>query len=398
MLLLYSGGLDTSVMLKWIQESYGAEIVTLTVDLGQPGEDWEVVDRQGARARRASRRSSSTRARSSREEYVLPAIKRQRPLRRRLPALHRARPAADRQARGRAGARARLRHDRPRLHRQGQRPGAHRGHDRDARPRAEDDRPGARVADGPRGGDRLRPRARDPGRRAGPRSRRTRSTTTSGAARRRGARSRTSTSRRPSDVFQLVTPPETRARRGRDGRRSGSRRGARSRSTASGWASSSCIERAAELGCRNGVGIVDHIEDRVVGLKVRDIYEVPAAAIVLTAHRELEKLVCDGPPEPVQAARSSSTGPTSATPGCGWSRCAATSTPTWTSANEHVTGAVDAEALQGDGDPRARAAPRMPSTTASLASLRRVRGRVQPAGEPRASSSCSRSSRGWPTA
>ena len=39
-------------------------------------------------------------------------------------------------------------------------------------------------------------------------------------------------------------------------------------------------------------GIVDHIEDRIVGLKVRDIYEVPAAAIVLPAHQELERLVC----------------------------------------------------------------------------------------------------------
>jgi argininosuccinate synthase len=51
------------------------------------------------------------------------------------------------------------------------------------------------------------------------------------------------------------------------------------------------IERAAEIGCRHGVGIVDHIEDRIVGLKVRDIYEVPAAAILLKAHRELERLV-----------------------------------------------------------------------------------------------------------
>jgi argininosuccinate synthase len=51
------------------------------------------------------------------------------------------------------------------------------------------------------------------------------------------------------------------------------------------------LERAAEIGCRHGVGIVDHIEDRIVGLKVRDIYEVPAAAIVLTAHEELERLV-----------------------------------------------------------------------------------------------------------
>jgi argininosuccinate synthase len=36
---------------------------------------------------------------------------------------------------------------------------------------------------------------------------------------------------------------------------------------------------------------VDHIEDRIVGLKVRDLYEVPAAEVILTAHRELEKLV-----------------------------------------------------------------------------------------------------------
>ena len=35
-LLLYSGGLDTSVMLRWIQERYGAEIVALTVNLCQP--------------------------------------------------------------------------------------------------------------------------------------------------------------------------------------------------------------------------------------------------------------------------------------------------------------------------------------------------------------------------
>ncbi|MEA2450262.1 MAG: argininosuccinate synthase, partial [Thermoleophilaceae bacterium] len=41
-LLLYSGGLDTSVMLKWIQDEYEAEVVALTVNLGQPGEDFDV--------------------------------------------------------------------------------------------------------------------------------------------------------------------------------------------------------------------------------------------------------------------------------------------------------------------------------------------------------------------
>src|SRR5277367_3127510 len=43
-LLLYSGGLDTSVMLRWIQERYDAEVVTLTVNLGQPGEDYTVIE------------------------------------------------------------------------------------------------------------------------------------------------------------------------------------------------------------------------------------------------------------------------------------------------------------------------------------------------------------------
>lgn len=38
-LLLYSGGLDTSVMLKWIQESYNAQVVALTIDIGQTADD-----------------------------------------------------------------------------------------------------------------------------------------------------------------------------------------------------------------------------------------------------------------------------------------------------------------------------------------------------------------------
>ena len=38
--LAYSGGLDTSVILKWLQENYGCEVVTFTADLGQ-GEELE---------------------------------------------------------------------------------------------------------------------------------------------------------------------------------------------------------------------------------------------------------------------------------------------------------------------------------------------------------------------
>ena len=83
-------------------------------------------------------------------------------LRRRLPAVHRAGKAADRKARGRVCPPGGLRHDRARLHGQGQRPGADRGDDRDAGAGAEGDRAGAQLADGPRGGDRVRARARDP--------------------------------------------------------------------------------------------------------------------------------------------------------------------------------------------------------------------------------------------
>jgi argininosuccinate synthase len=40
-----------------------------------------------------------------------------------------------------------------------------------------------------------------------------------------------------------------------------------------------------------GVGIIDHIEDRVVGIKSREVYEAPAATAIIEAHKDLEKMV-----------------------------------------------------------------------------------------------------------
>jgi argininosuccinate synthase len=40
-----------------------------------------------------------------------------------------------------------------------------------------------------------------------------------------------------------------------------------------------------------GVGVVDHMEDRTVGIKSREIYEAPAAVVLIEAHKDLEKLV-----------------------------------------------------------------------------------------------------------
>ena len=51
------------------------------------------------------------------------------------------------------------------------------------------------------------------------------------------------------------------------------------------------IEALNEIGGRNGVGRIDHIEDRLVGIKSREVYECPAATIILEAHKDLEKLV-----------------------------------------------------------------------------------------------------------
>src|SRR5919202_1736918 len=73
-LLLYSGGLDTSVMLKWIQDEYEAEVVALTVNLGQPDEDFEVVKGKALELGALDCIVVDARVEFA-EHYVLPAIK-----------------------------------------------------------------------------------------------------------------------------------------------------------------------------------------------------------------------------------------------------------------------------------------------------------------------------------
>ena len=51
------------------------------------------------------------------------------------------------------------------------------------------------------------------------------------------------------------------------------------------------VKRLNDLGGKNGVGRIDHIEDRLVGIKSRETYECPAAVILITAHKDLEKMV-----------------------------------------------------------------------------------------------------------
>ena len=51
------------------------------------------------------------------------------------------------------------------------------------------------------------------------------------------------------------------------------------------------IETLNSIAGKHGVGRIDHIEDRTVGIKSREVYEAPAAITLIKAHKDLEKLI-----------------------------------------------------------------------------------------------------------
>ncbi len=288
-LLLYSGGLDTSVMLHWIQQRYEAEVVTLTVDLGQPGEDWDVVvgkaEELGAvETIRADAREAFA------HQYVLPAIKANalygggyplftalaRPLIAGLAVEHARATGCDTIAHGCTGKgndQVRIdgtiatldpelkvlapvrewkvgREEEIAYAREHKIP--IKGANEAAAPYSIDDNLWGRSSEGRLIEDISAPPL--------------------------------------DDVFQLVTRPEE-APDEPQLVRIGFEAGCPVSIDGEALGLVELIERAGEVGARHGIGIVDHLEDRIVGLKVRDIYEVPAAALILPAHRDLEKLV-----------------------------------------------------------------------------------------------------------
>jgi argininosuccinate synthase len=287
-LLLYSGGLDTSVMLKWIQDEYEAEVVALTVNLGQPGEDFEVV-----RGKALQLGAIECYVVDAREEfahdYVLPAIKANalygggyplftalgRPLIAKI-AVEKAREAGcDTVAHGCTGKgndQVRIEGTvvalAPELKIIAPVRGWQMGREEEVAYAREHGIP-------VKGGTESPPYSIDDniwGRSS------------------EGGPIEDIDQPPHDDVFELVTKPqdapdepedvEVEFERGCPVALNGERLGL-----------VELLERAGALGAKHGVGIVDHIEDRIVGLKVRDLYEVPAAEIILTAHKELEKLV-----------------------------------------------------------------------------------------------------------
>jgi argininosuccinate synthase len=290
-LLLYSGGLDTSVMLKWIQDSYSAEVVCLTVNLGQPGEDYEAIRDKALRLGALDCHIIDAREEFARE-YVLPAIKANalygggyplftalgRPLIAKLAVEHARASGCDTIAHGCTGKG----NDQVRI-------------EATVATLAPELRVIAPVRSWQMGREEEIAYAREHGipikASAGAESGPPYSIDDNLWGRSSEGRWIEDLDHPPEeDVFQLVTPPE-RAPDEAETVEIEFERGVPVALNGERLGLVDLFERAAELGARHGVGIVDHIEDRIVGLKVRDIYEVPAAAILLPAHQELEHLV-----------------------------------------------------------------------------------------------------------
>ena len=66
---------------------------------------------------------------------------------------------------------------------------------------------------------------------------------------------------------------------------------------------SEIITELNRLGGENGIGIVDIVENRVVGMKSRGVYETPGGTILMAAHEQLEELILDR--ETMEADRKS---------------------------------------------------------------------------------------------
>ncbi len=288
-LLLYSGGLDTSVMLKWIQDEYQAEVVALCVNLGQPDEDFDVV-----RGKALDLGAVACEVIDAREEfardYVLPAIKANarygggyplftalgRPLIAKLAVQEARKHNCDAVAHGCTGkGNDQVRIDATVLAL---------GPDlkivapvRNWRMGREEEIAYAREHGIPvKGGSEAAPYSIDDniwGRSS------------------EGGVIEDLSEPPPGDVFELVSDPRDAPDESQD-LVVGFERGVPVSLDGERLALVELLDACALAGRRHGVGILDHIEDRIVGLKVRDLYEVPAAEILLTAHQELEKLVC----------------------------------------------------------------------------------------------------------
>jgi argininosuccinate synthase len=291
-LLLYSGGLDTSVMLRWIQERYDAEVVCLTVNLGQPGEDYAVIEEKARRLGALECHVVDAREEFARD-FLVPAIRANalygggyplftalgRPLIAKLAVDYARRAGCDTVAHGCTGKG----NDQVRI-------------EATVATLGPELRVIAPVRSWQMGREEEIAYAREHGipiKGSHPPGSETVPYSIDDNLWGRSSEGRwiEDLAHAPEeDVFQLVTPPE-RAPNEPETVEITFERGVPVALAGERLGLVELLERAAALGARHGVGIIDHIEDRIVGLKVRDIYEAPAAALILPAHQDLERLV-----------------------------------------------------------------------------------------------------------
>ena len=94
----------------------------------------------------------------------------------------------------------------------------------------------------------------------------------------------------PRDVFQWTVDPDETPKMAKE-IVIGFEQGIPSTIDGSRMAGVALIEKLNDLGGKHGVGRIDQIENRLVGIKSREIYEAPAAVILHLAHRALEDMV-----------------------------------------------------------------------------------------------------------
>src|SRR5579883_198220 len=94
----------------------------------------------------------------------------------------------------------------------------------------------------------------------------------------------------PNDAFEWVVPPEEAPDRATYVKL-GFEKGTPVNIDGEELATVELIRRMNIIAGKNGIGIIDHIEDRLVGIKSREVYECPAALTLIAAHKDLEKLV-----------------------------------------------------------------------------------------------------------
>ena len=287
--LAYSGGLDTSVAIGWIADATGAEVIAVAVDVGQGGEDLDTIRQRALDCGAVEAYVADARDEFA-DEYCLPALQANALYMDRYPLVSAlSRPVI-------------VKHLVAAARQHGATTVAHgctgKGNDQvrfevgisSLAPDLKLHRPGPRPGADPRQGDRLRREAR------------------------------------PADRDHQEEPvlhrPERLGPRGRDrlprGHLERPDRGplllhrgpGRASATPTRWSSPSrpacpvaidgetvtvlqAIQKLNQRAGAQGVGRLDMVEDRLVGIKSREVYEAPGAIALITAHQELENVTVE---------------------------------------------------------------------------------------------------------